>query len=65
MDDLIKWEPQDNQHLAARVLQMPLPLKGFEDWMFPCCGLCGCSVPRDDDKYCGRCGARLEWEEGE
>lgn len=65
MGDLIKWEPQDNQHLVAKVEQRPLPIKGGEDWMFPCCSLCGCSVPRDDDKYCGLCGARLDWGEKE
>lgn len=64
MDDLIQWEPQDNQHLTAKVEMMATPWGGSGVRIIPCCSLCG-HAARGDDKYCGRCGARLERKEAE
>lgn len=61
MDDLIKWEPRDNQHLTARITRMTVPWRGIGKRTLPCCSLCGYPVPRRDYKYCGHCGARLKW----
>lgn len=62
MDDLIKWEPQDNQHLTAKIV--PITITGINPTMTNHCSLCG-RIVNDDDRYCRRCGARFEWKEGE
>lgn len=57
MDDLIKWEPQDNQHLTAKIV--PITITGINPTMTNHCSLCG-RIVNDDDRYCRRCGARFE-----
>lgn len=61
MDDLIQWEPLDNQHLTARVDPAELKSGKVSD-MAGRCQLCDNMVFRYA-KYCDRCGAMLDWEE--
>ncbi|MEC4272728.1 hypothetical protein VJ923_06120 [Adlercreutzia sp. R25] len=60
MDDLIQWEPQDSQHLTAKVVMRNV--LGDEDpyWELPCCSFCDEVVPGDADRYCRNCGAKFE-----
>lgn len=61
MDDLIQWEPHDNQHLISDVRHDELRRLGVI-LVAHHCSLCDGEVYLDD-KYCGRCGARLYWKE--
>lgn len=62
MDELIRWEPHDNQHLTAKIV--PITITGINPAMTNHCSLCGRTV-NDGDRYCRRCGARFEWKEDE
>lgn len=63
MDDLIRWEPQDNQHLTAKAVMRNVLDDEDPYWEFQCCSLCDEVVPGGKDKYCRNCGARLERDE--
>ena len=61
MDDLIKWEPQDNQHLTSEVESVEMR-RGKLSENIGRCSLCGNMVLRTA-RYCDKCGARLKWKE--
>lgn len=63
MDDLIKWEPRDNQHLTAMVENLEM-MSGTISVHVGRCPLCDGLVIKGA-KYCDACGARLDWEEFE
>lgn len=54
MNELIRWEPSDNQHLRTMK-----DCAHRENWVDCRCPLCDNAEVRIRDRYCSQCGARF------